>query len=69
MKDPKADFDPEGRYVFIKIQPGDTTSIEQTGDYCYNLNVNNCEILKVTERFLVETLIEERVLKENRLIN
>jgi len=69
MKDPEADCDPEGRYVFIKIQPGDTTSIEQTGPYCYNLNVNNCEILKVTERFLVETLIEERVLKENRLIN
>ena len=24
----------------------------------YNLNVNNCEILKVTERFMVEAFVE-----------
>jgi len=59
MKDPEADCDSEGRYVFIKIQPGDTTSIEQTGPACYNLYVNDCEILKVTEKFLIEALIQK----------
>jgi len=63
MKDPDANCDPYGRYMFVKIQPGNVTSIEQTGPACYNFNVNNCEILKVTEKFLVETLV--KLLGEN----
>jgi len=59
MKDPEADCDSLGRYMFVKIQPGNITNIEQTGPSCYTLNVNDCEILKVTERFLVEVLVEK----------
>ncbi|MCK5043516.1 hypothetical protein KAR52_00760 [Candidatus Pacearchaeota archaeon] len=56
MKDPDAGCDPQGRYMFIQIQSGDVTGIEQTGPACYNFNVNDCEILKVTEKFLIESL-------------
>ena len=58
MKDPNASCDAEGRYMFIQIQEGDVTGIEQTGPACYNFNVNDCEILKVTEKFLIESLAE-----------
>lgn len=64
MKDPDATCDPEGRYMFVKIQPGNITSIEQTGQSCYDLNVNNCEILKVTERFIIEVLTQTDEIKE-----
>lgn len=56
MKDPNATCDSEGRYMFVQIQEGDETGIVQTGPSCYTLNVNDCEILEVTERFLVESL-------------
>jgi len=58
MKDPNASCDSQGRYMFIQIQEGDVTGIEQTGPACYNLNVNNCEILEVTEKFLIESLVK-----------
>ena len=56
MKDPNASCDAQGRYIFIQIQEGDVTGIEQTGPACYNLNVNNCEIREVMERFALEAL-------------
>ncbi len=49
-----------GRYVFLNIKEGDETGIVEYGlkGACYNLNVNNCGILKATEKFMLETLIE-----------
>ena len=58
MKDSNATCDSQGRYMFLVIKPGNVTSIEQFGPACYNLNVNNCEILKVTEKFLVELIVK-----------
>ena len=58
MQDPNASCDPQGRYTFIKIDKGDITEIKQTGHSCYEFYVSNCEILKVTEKFLVETLVK-----------
>jgi len=58
IKDPDATCDAEGRYMFVNIESADSTYIEQTGPACYNLYVNDCEILKVTERFLVEALVK-----------
>ena len=58
MKDENASCDAQGRYMFMQIQPGNKTSIEQFGPACYNLNVNDCEILKVTERLMLETFIK-----------
>ncbi len=58
IKDPNATCDSQGRYMFLVIKPGNQTNIEQFGPACYNLNVNNCEILKVTEKFLVELIVK-----------
>ncbi|MDP2628501.1 MAG: hypothetical protein Q8P15_01230 [Nanoarchaeota archaeon] len=61
-KDVNATCDPQGRYMFIQIGPGNSTIVEQTGPACYTISVDNCEILKGTERFMVETF--ERINKE-----
>lgn len=62
IKDENATCDAEGRYTYIMIQPGKTTSVEQVGPSCYNLNIADCEILKVTERFMIELFAK---MKEN----
>jgi len=58
IKDKNASCDSEGKYMFIQIKEGDKTKIEQFGPACYELYVNNCEILEVTERFMVETFVK-----------
>jgi hypothetical protein len=58
INDPEAVCDPQGRYVFINIQAGNKTSIKQTGERCYIFSINNCEILDVTERYLLDVLEE-----------
>lgn len=58
IKDPNATCDQQGRYIFVRIQERNETNIEQFGPACYNINVANCEILKATERFMVETLVK-----------
>lgn len=56
IKDPDAGCDEEGRYMHLELLKGNETKIEKTGPACYILSVNNCEILEVTEKFMVETL-------------
>ena len=58
IKDPEAGCDELGRYVYVQIQQGEITSVEQTGPACYVINVKDCEILKGTEKFLLETIIQ-----------
>lgn len=58
IKDENAGCDAQGRYMFLNIQKGEDTNIIQTSPGCYELNVNNCEILKVTEKFMIKTFIE-----------
>ncbi len=58
IRDENATCDELGRYTFVQIQSGNKSSIEQVGPSCYNLNINNCEILKVTERFMIEYFVE-----------
>jgi len=58
IKDPNATCDSLGRYTFIRLKSGDKTSIEQFGPSCYEITINNCEILDGTERFLNEILFE-----------
>lgn len=65
IKDENASCDKEGTYGWIQIQEGDKTMIERFGPACFNLDVDNCEILDVTEKFMLETLIK---LKENGII-
>lgn len=56
VNDPKANCDKYGRYNFVNMQRGDKTEIKSVGKNCYVLAINNCEILDVTERFLLEVL-------------
>ena len=44
--------------MFVLIQESNRTSIEQFGPACYNINIKNCEILKGTERFMIDTFVE-----------
>ncbi len=64
VKDQNASCDSQGRYMFVQIQSGNETSIKQVGPSCYEFNVNNCEILEVTERFIVETLAQINEVKK-----
>jgi hypothetical protein len=57
IKDPNATCDSSGRYTFIKLKEGNETRIEQYGPMCYNVYISNCEIIKATERFMVEDLV------------
>lgn len=45
----------EGDYMYLNIIEGNESVIRKTGSACYELEVNNCEILPVTEKFMVET--------------
>jgi hypothetical protein len=58
MKDETASCPEDETYMFVRVQLGDETSIEQFGPSCYNININNCEILEGTERFMIETFVE-----------
>ena len=48
----------DSRYSYLRLQEGDKTSIEKIGENCYILNINNCEILKVTERYMLEMFVQ-----------
>ena len=58
IQDANATCDDQSNYLFLRLQPGNETSIEQFDTACYNLNINNCEILEVTEKLMVESFIK-----------
>ncbi|HPD82148.1 MAG TPA: hypothetical protein PK357_03555 [Candidatus Pacearchaeota archaeon] len=61
MRDETASCDPLGRYRYLTVQSGNSTNIEMVGPNCYNININNCEILEGTERFIVGMLVRINV--------
>jgi len=58
IKDPNATCDQQGRYMFVQMQSGETTNVEKTGPICYTININNCEILKATEKLMIEVFVK-----------
>lgn len=58
IKDENSACDSEERYTYINLKSGDKTKIEQIGPACYDILINNCEILEGTERFMLETFIQ-----------
>lgn len=62
MKDENASCSSAGEYMFVEIEEGEETKIKQTGPSCYKLIVNDCEILPVTERFMIEFFSEVNIL-------
>jgi hypothetical protein len=57
ISDENAACDPLGRYMYVVIQSGNETSVEQFGPRCYNINIKDCEILEGTERFIIGMLV------------
>ena len=47
-----------GRYTHINLKSGDETKIELIGPACYNIIINDCEILEGTEKFMIETFVK-----------
>lgn len=47
--------DVSGSYTYLSIIPGEETKVEENSKNCYKITINNCEILKGTERFIVES--------------
>lgn len=58
IKNENATCDNQGLYTFLQISEGNETKVEQINDACYSLEVNNCEILESTERFMLEMFVE-----------
>ncbi len=48
--------DEQARYTHIEIIEGNETKIETTGQSCYKIHINDCEILQGTERMMIEIL-------------
>lgn len=46
--------------TLVRIQNSTASRIDQVGTNCYELSVNNCQVLEVTERFVVGTLAQSK---------
>ena len=64
IRDETAGCDAAGRYIFLQIEAGNETRVEQSWGSCYRIIINECEILEGTERFMLETFIEVNELME-----
>lgn len=56
FKDENATCDEDSRYNHLTIKSGDKTEINKLGPRCYELTFKDCEILEVTERYLLELM-------------
>ena len=56
MRDEEASCD--ARYDYFKLKEGQETGINKLEDNCYEIVVGNCEILKATERYMLEMFIQ-----------
>lgn len=53
-----ASCDSNGMYSLVQIHEGNESKIEQYGPACYNLYITDCEVLPVTEKFMIESFIK-----------
>ncbi len=58
VRDENATCDSLGRYTLIRLKSGNETKVEKIGNSCYNIVINDCEILEGTERMMLETFIQ-----------
>jgi len=52
--------DEQGRYNYINIKKGDETKIEKIGPACYEMTFSDCEILEVTERYMLKMFVQAK---------
>jgi hypothetical protein len=57
-KNENASFEGCGKYLYFELLEGEETKIERIGTACYKLYFDNCEILPITERILIEAVSE-----------
>lgn len=50
--------DEEGDYNYINIKEGNETKIEEIGPACYEMTFKDCEILEVTERYMLKMFVQ-----------
>lgn len=55
--------DEQGRYNYINIKKGEKTKIEKIGPACYEMTFKDCEILEVTERYMVKMFVQTKDIK------
>ena len=67
INDKNATCDSLERYIFVVVKSGNETRIDEFEPSCYNIYINNCEILEGTEKFMIETLVKvnEGLKKQN----
>jgi hypothetical protein len=58
IKNESIGCDALGNYMYVNIKSGNETKLTQYGPICYNIEIKDCEILKGTEKFMLETFIE-----------
>jgi len=58
VSDKNATCEEKGRYMYMDIKKGEENKIVEIGPSCYELYVKDCDILKVTERFMVEAFVK-----------
>jgi len=68
IRDENATCDEYKRYTYILLKEGNETKIEQVGSSCYDIEIANCEILKATERLMIETFVRFNQQKDNSII-
>ncbi len=52
--------DEQGRYNYINIKRGNKTEIKEIGPSCYELTFKDCEILDVTERYILKMFVQTK---------
>jgi len=65
VRDVNATCDKNGRYIYINLKKADVSEINQIGNACYELSISNCEILKVTERFMTEMIVKDNEIRNS----
>ena len=54
-----------GQYMYINLKAGNETKIEQVGPVCYDVIINDCEVLPGVERLMLEIFVK----RNNQLQN
>ena len=57
IRDENATCDNLGRYSLVNIKVSNVTEVNQIGNSCYEINIADCEILRGTERYMLEAFV------------
>lgn len=65
VKDPQVECSSQENYIVWHFINGDKTEVKEIAPACYEISINNCEILKATEKIMVETFVEFNKIKDS----